>query len=497
MSLTETIQARKTNLLNSIARSHIGYYAKRVNPSLEFEDFHKVYYEILDRFAKGQIKKLIITEPPQHGKSEGSSRILPSYLLGIDPNKKIAIGSYAATIAQKFNRDVQRYIGSSVYQEIFPETKLNSSNVVTVVENYLKNATEFEVVNKKGSLVAVGRGGSLTSRTVDVAVLDDVYKDSQEGNSPIVRESAWSWFIDVVKSRLHNDSQELIVFTRWHEDDIIGRLEELGEVIEVSSWEELENAPKDKYIKINFEAIKESPRTEFDPRDIGESLWENKHNLKGLNEKRRLDPLRFDCLYQGKPESKEGLLYGEFRQYDTMPRMIMSKGNCTDTADEGEDFLASINYNKVRYKFPDDERERTYLFVTDLLFTQESMEITEKALALMLDRDGTRIAHIESNNGGRGFARKVREFVKGACKVVWYHQSKNKESRILTNATTVMDRIVFPIGWEKKYPEAHRVLRTYKKLFKANKHDDLADVLTSIVEKEIVQHKGSGVKRQN
>lgn len=497
MSLTETIQERKSNLLNSIARSHIGYYAKRVNDSIEFEDYHRIYYEILDRFAKGKIKKLAITMPPQHGKSEGSSRMLPSYLLGIDPNKRIAIGSYAATIAQKFNRDTQRYIGSAVYREIFPETRLSEANVVTIVDNYLKNATEFEVVNKKGSLVAVGRGGSLTSRTVDVAILDDVYKDSQEGNSPVVRESAWSWFIDVVKSRLHNDSQELIVFTRWHEDDIIGRLEELGEVVEVSSWDELDNAPQDKYIKINFEAIKESEKTEFDPREFGKALWDVKHNLAGLNEKRKLDPLRFDCLYQGKPESSEGLLYGQFREYEQMPRMIMSKGNCTDTADEGDDFLASVNYNKVRHKFFDDEKERTYLFVTDLLFTQEAMEITEKAVALMLDRDGTRIANIESNNGGRGFARKVREYITGACKVVWYHQSKNKESRILTNATTVMDRIVFPIGWKQKHPEAYRVLKTYKKLFKANKHDDLADVLTSMVEKEIVQTKKSGIKRVN
>lgn len=497
MSLTETILNQRSNFINQVSRSHLGYFSKRVNPKLKFENFHKVYYEILDRFAKGQIKKLIITKPPQHGKSEGSSRNLPAYMLGLDPDKKIGIGSYAATLAQGFNRDVQRIIDSKAYSDIFPETRLNTANVVTVASNYLKNAHEFEIVNKRGGLVAVGRGGALTGKTIDVGILDDVYKDSMEANSPIIRDSAWSWFVDVFKTRLHNDSQELIVFTRWHEDDIIGRLEDLGEVVEVSSWEELENAPKDKYIKINFEAIKESEKTEFDPRELGEALWESKHSLKSLNEKRKLDPLRFDCLYQGKPESKEGLLYGEFREYDQMPKMILSRGNCTDTADEGDDYLASVNYNKVRFKFPDDERERTYLFVTDLIFTQESMEITEKAVALMLDRENTRIAHIESNNGGRGFARKVREYVTGACKVVWYYQNKNKESRILTNSTTVMDRIVFPVGWKQKYPEAYRILKTYKKLFKANKTHDLSDTLTAIIEFEIVKQKGSGIKRVN
>ena len=497
MNLTETILSQRNSFKNQIARSHIGNFSKRVNEKLVFEDFHKVYYEILDRFARCLIKKLIITKPPQHGKSEGSSRNLPAYILGLNPDAKIGIGSYAATLAQGFNRDVQRIIDSQAYSEIFPDTCLNSSNIVTVASNYLKNAHEFEVVNRRGGLIAVGRGGALTGKTIDIGILDDVYKDSQEANSPIVRESAWSWFVDVYKTRLHNDSQELIVFTRWHEDDIIGRLEELGEVIEVRSWKELESADPDKYIKINFEAIKESEKTEFDPREVGEALWESKHNLASLEAKRKLDPLRFDCLYQGKPESSEGLLYGEFREYDQMPRMVMSRGNCTDTADEGDDYLSSVNYNKVRYKFPDDEKERTYLFITDMLYTQDPMEVTEKAVALMLDKDNSRIAHIESNNGGKGFARKVREFITGACKVVWYHQSKNKESRILTNATTVMDRIVFPIGWKQKYPEAYRVLKTYKKLFKANKHDDLADVLTSMVEKEIVQTKKSGIKRVN
>lgn len=495
--VAKLIETKKKELRNQVARWHIKHFAKRVNPRLKLEDFHVVYYEVLNRFAKGLIKKLIITQPPQHGKSEGASRIAPSYILGINPDKRIAIGSYAATIAQKFNRDVQRYIGSEEYKEIFPDTRLNNAQVVTVAESYLKNATEFEVVGKQGGLVAVGRGGALTSRTVDVMIMDDLYKDSVEGNSPIVRENTWSWYVDVAKSRLHNDSQELIVFTRWHEDDVIGRLEELGEVITVTSWEELENAPKDKYIKINFEAIKESEKTEFDPRELNVALWETKHSLKSLEDRRKLDPVRFDCLYQGNPSSREGLLYGTFRQYTEMPNMILSRGNCTDTADEGGDYLASICYNKVRLKMADDERERTYLYVTDIVYSQEPMEKTESQVALMLDVQKTRIAHVESNNGGKGFARQVKAKITGVTKIIWYHQSGNKESRIITNSTNVMDRIVFPVGWEQKFPKVYKVLKTYKKIFKANLHDDIPDVLTTMVEKEIIQKQGSGVKRRN
>lgn len=149
-------------------------------------------------------------------------------MLGLDPDKKICIGSYAATIARDFNRDVQRIIDTANYRDLFPETYLNGSNVVTMANTYLRNSDVIEMVGHKGSLRVVGRGGSLTSKTVDVSILDDVYKDYAEGNSPIVRNAAWKWYTTVVRTRLHNDSQELIVFTRWHDDDLIGRIEKAG-----------------------------------------------------------------------------------------------------------------------------------------------------------------------------------------------------------------------------------------------------------------------------
>ena len=127
---------------------------------------------------------------PTHN-SEGSSRKLPAFMLGLNPDTKICIGSYAATIARDFNRDVQRIIDTPRYRELFPETYLNGSNVVTMANTYLRNSDVIEMVGHKGSLRVVGRGGSLTSKTVDVSILDDVYKDYAEGNSPIVRNAAW------------------------------------------------------------------------------------------------------------------------------------------------------------------------------------------------------------------------------------------------------------------------------------------------------------------
>ena len=203
----------------SQSRKHLLNFTKTTFPIFDAQLFHKKYYTLLDEFAKGRIKNLIITMPPQHGKSEGSTRRLPSYMLGLNPNLKIAVASYNTTFASKFNRDIQRIIDTPLYHKIFPKTTLNSSNVVTVSSNYLRNSLEFEIVNEVGGLKSVGRGGALTGSKVDVMIMDDLYKDYMEGNSPIIRDSVWDWYTSVVTTRLHNDSQQLIVFTRWHEDD--------------------------------------------------------------------------------------------------------------------------------------------------------------------------------------------------------------------------------------------------------------------------------------
>lgn len=458
------------------ARTLFPFFAKAVNKQLQYSDFHLKYYRILHRFAVGKIKKLIITVPPQQGKSTGSTVYLPSFILGRNPDCKVAIASYSDTFAKKFNRDIQRIIDSPVYYELFPSTRLNSKNIVTVASSYLRNSNEFEIVDKKGSLKAVGRGGPLTGNPVDVMIMDDLYKDAMEGNSPTIRDAVWEWYTSVVKTRLHNDSQELIVFTRWHEEDLIGILTKKEEFIQIKSFDDIEEG-SDKWHVVNFEAIKESEPTEIDPRQYGEPLWPARHSLKSLEEKRRLDPHRFDCMYQGAPESKEGLLYGDnFKTYEVLPSTIR-KSNYTDTADLGTDLLCSVCY---------EVGMDSMVYVTDVLYTDEPMEVTEPATAKMMIENDTRIAHVESNNGGRGFARNVAKLAPHV-NIKWFHQSGNKESRILTNSATVLQNVYFPKGWEKRWPKFHNALTRFKRLFRANKNDDAPDTLTGIVEKEIKQ----------
>lgn len=478
-------------IVQAAARKRLTNFAKYVKGNLSFAPFHEVYYTLLDLFAHGVIKKMIVQVPAQHGKSEGSSRLLPSFMLGLDPDLKICIGSYAATIAQDFNRDVQKIIDAPEYHDIFPDTFLNGSNVVTMANTALKNSTVIEMVGHKGSLRVVGRGGSLTSKTVDIMIMDDIYKDYQEANSPIVREAAWKWYTTVVKTRLHNNSQELIVFTRWHEDDLIGRIERSEEVVNFTSWEDLKHLDNSKWLRINFEALKTTPPNDIDPREVGEALWEERHSRKRLEAMRSLDPVQFECLQQGNPSSAEGRLYTTFKTYVDPSEYgkLVRKGCYVDVADEGDDYLSAATYDI--YVSPNEaynERKQrfepiVYALITDIEFTQANTDVTTLTVPNMINRNGTQKAWIESNNGGYGFEKVVRKKVKALTYP--FHQTNNKESRIVSKAAFVNAQIVFPFGWETRFAYFYDHISRFLRNFGANKHDDAADMLTGIYEKEI------------
>lgn len=509
--MTDIRNINPTEIVRAAARRRLLNFARFIRPDLVLEPFHRVYYTALDKFAKGEIRKLIIQQPPQHGKSEGSSRFLPAFMLGLNPDKKIVIGSYSATIAQDFNRDVQRIIDTTEYAELFPDTYLHGTNVVTMANSYLRNSTVIEMVGHKGSLRVVGRGGALTSKTADVCILDDVYKDYAEGNSPIIREAAWKWYTTVVRTRLHNDSQELIVFTRWHEDDLIGRIVESGEqVIDVERWQDLENVPRQSWVRINFEAIKTSEPTEIDPRPIGSSLWEGRHSLEKLEAQRALDPVQFQCLYQGNPSSAEGRLYQPFKTWIDKADwgQYVRSGCYIDVADEGDDMLVAITYDI--YKSDNSAyNERTkrfepilYALVTDIELSTESTEVTTITVPALINRNGSQRVWVESNNGGAQFEKAIKKRIKALT--VPFYQGGNKESRVITAAGLVNQHIVFPFGWERRHSQAYDHITKFLRNFGANKHDDPEDAITGIYEKEIADgnirpygHENRGVTLRN
>jgi hypothetical protein len=273
-------------------------FVEYVKPDYSMQWFHKLICDTLTRFSNGEIKKLMVFMPPQHGKSELTTRLFPSYMLGVNPDTKIAIASYSATLATRFNRDIQRVIDSQVYNDIFPDTYLNESNVVTVSDSYLRNSEIFEIVGRKGFLKAVGRGGSLTGTPIDIAIIDDPLKDRQEAMSITIREGLWSWYTDVLETRLHNNSQIIVILTRWHEEDLAGKIL---------------NRDNDWHI-IKLPAIKENKDNDYDKRQLGEALWQEKHSLERMLSIKKNSINTFNSLYQQEPQpDPTGLIYNKKR----------------------------------------------------------------------------------------------------------------------------------------------------------------------------------------
>lgn len=276
------------------AKSSLLDFVYYTNFQYEANWHHKVIADELTKFIlSDKAERLMLFVPPQHGKSELASRALPAFALGINPDLKIAACSYSIDLARSFNRDVQRLMMTKEYHQTFPNTFLNDKKVEGDSKgSYLRNSQEFEIVGKKGNYKAVGVMGGLSGRSVDLAIIDDPIKDALEANSVAYRERLWEWYLNVLKTRLHNKSKEIIILTRWHEDDLAGRL--------------LDKEPT-KWKVIKFPAIKEKVDNHpEDFRGIGEPLWSEKHSLQKLMDLRALSETTFVSLYQQRPSPLEG-----------------------------------------------------------------------------------------------------------------------------------------------------------------------------------------------
>lgn len=261
-----------------------------VNKDYEVNWHHALLCEYLDRFISGDIKRLMVFMPPQHGKSQLVSRSAPAYILGKNPKAKVVIASYSSDLASSFNRDCQRIIESEEYEHVFPKTKLNESNVVNVAKgSWLRNSDIFETVGMGGFLKAVGVGGSLTGTPADFAIIDDPVKDAIEASSFTTQQRIWDWYTSVLETRLHNESRVLLTMTRWDVNDLAGKL--------IQNME----SGGTKWVVLKLPAIKTADENQSDPRQYGEALWPSRHDLAKLQDSRQKSARVFEALYQQNP----------------------------------------------------------------------------------------------------------------------------------------------------------------------------------------------------
>lgn len=431
-----------------LARRDFFDYCKIMAPDFYKEDrlFLKDLCNQLQDFYNSDEKICVINMPPRHGKSRTAGKFV-EWILGINPNEKIMTGSYNETLSGTFAKSVRDTIASEktegilVYNDIFPHTKIKYGEA---------SSSKWALQGSgQANYLATSPTGTATGFGCTLMIIDDLIKNVQEAYNETVLQKQIDWFNNTMLSRTENGFKLIIIMTRWSSNDLAGYV--------------LENFENVRHI--NYKAI----------QDDGEMLC--KEVLSKEDYKLKTKNMNKDIIYanyQQEPIDVKNRLYSTFKTYDKLPpaHYIM---NYTDTADQGSDFLCSINYQMYNGKY----------YILDILYTQDSMEITEPEVAKMLTKDHVGYANIESNNGGRGFARNVKEHLKelknNHTKINPFHQSNNKEARILSNATAVMNNIYFPINWEDRWSDFAKHIKHYTRTGQ-NKHDDAEDCLTGVYE---------------
>lgn len=269
-------------------------------PEYQANWHHEVVCDYLDKFIKGEILRLMIEIPPQHGKSELISKRATSMMLGLDPTIKIINTGYNDTYISRFNIESQNIIESPEYRQLFPETTIKGK-YQKYDGKWERNVDKFDICGYGGYYKTVGVGGSLTSFTADVALIDDVFKDYEEARSFNRRELIWNWYTTVLTTRMHSKSRLGMVMTRWHEDDLFGRIRELMKNGLGSS---------ENFVILTLRAIKEDgDNFEYDIREIGQPLWPARFSLDFLEQKKFTSEKNFNSLYQQRPSSEEGGIF--------------------------------------------------------------------------------------------------------------------------------------------------------------------------------------------
>ncbi len=440
-----------------LARRDFWEYCKFTSPDFYKESrvFLKDLAEQLQWFveeAKEQIA--VINLPPRHGKSRTATKFVQWLFGKYGAVIKVMTGSYNETLSGTFAKQVRDTIaekptlGMTVYNDIFPAVKIKYGEA-----SMQKWALEG---SQQANYLATSPSGTATGFGCNIMIIDDLIKNVEEAYNANTLQKQIDWFTNTMLSRTENGFKLIIIMTRWCNDDLAGFI----------------LANYDNVVHINYKAV----------QDNGEMLCED--ILSKADYELKTKNMNKDIIlanYQQEPIDIKGRLYSGFKTYTEIPKDNDGKPlfkyilNYTDTADEGSDFLCSICYGMY---------EDAY-YILDILYTKESMEKTEPETAKMLTRNNVGCALIESNNGGRGFARNVERECKALknshTTIKWFHQSNNKVARILSNSTSVMNNIYFPVNWRDRFPEFATDIMKYQREGK-NAHDDAPDALTGVYE---------------
>lgn len=357
----DLLKARKR--LDAVAAAHdslLDYMILTMPDPSDPDDVAKSKYQItpqarllcqlVEKVVRGEIQRAAISIGPQMGKSQILSRGAPAWISGRDPTRNMMLGSYNQDFANDFGDDVRALMTSAAHAQIFPQHQLRKGG----------QAKDQLITTENGKLAFVGVGGSGTGKPADIFFVDDPIRNDEDAQSPAYREKIWNWFTKVANTRIHNDSAIIVVHTRWHEDDLIGRLCDPDHPERNKKYAGI----ADDWTYINLPAVIEDPKlaealgltlafqkdplvqAQFGKKPMA-ALWGARFSLPFLARQKRMDKRGFTALRMGKPSPEDGDYFKqadivEYHNVDELPKNLRMYGASDHAVTEKKKNDASV-----------------------------------------------------------------------------------------------------------------------------------------------------------
>lgn len=405
----------------------------------------------LQKITDGVTKKLMLSLPPRAGKSYTVS-LWCAWMIGrgaSDPRTSIMRNSYGQTLAEKFSYDIRQIIQSEKFLNVFPGVSLKDDHA-RIEDWAIKGSNQ-------STYFCSGVGGAVTGKGCrTAAILDDPIKNLEDALSEVIVSKTWLWYLSTHKSRMESGCPEIHITTRWSKKDPVGMI--------------LDSQEAGEYEVVVIPALIE-----------GKSFCEEiKTTKEYLDMRRVVDEFIWESEFMQNPIEAHGLLFPasdlkRFSLKELSKDRISSIIGYTDTADEGIDFLSSLTVALNGHN----------VYVVDVVFTQDPIEVTEALVAQSIIENGQVKHVVESNSGGKSFARNVQRLIKdkSRCHVSWKPNTTNKNTRVLMCSGQIKEHFYFRNDYEpgSMYDKFMKQLTGYVK-FGRNQHDDAPDSLTGVAE---------------
>lgn len=284
-------EVRKELASRALASRSLLEFTKRSHGSYQVSWHHRMIAERLEAVERGEVDRLMINMPPRHGKSELSSIRFPVWFLGRNPTKRVIAVSYSRELATDFGRKTRNLVKSEQFTNVFDASLSEDSYSVQKWD-----------LSEGGGYVGVGIGGTIVGRGADIFLIDDPIKSADDADSATYRDAVWDWYQNVAYTRLEKGGAIVLTMTRWHKDDLAGRLTDL--------------AKKDGWEVLSLPATGDANEKE---REEGEALWPEKYDDASLKRIREnIGTRAFGAQYLQRPVMEESSIFNRkwFRFYE-------------------------------------------------------------------------------------------------------------------------------------------------------------------------------------